>query len=266
MAQDDSLNMRDYLDAASSASTRTRAMVITIVVASILIFGGFLNSLQHNWMLQRVRKAADPYSGYFETKFPNIAPDALQSTRDQFKDALLKAYVDNTYTIRVPFFAITFDVNDLALLGGIAFLIILILFWLSLNRELDNLKFSFEKANSTNQLADFYNLLSMQQVLTTPPKNNKEAIRFFTIPKVLSVLPLIVLTLIIGNDFMTYDLGALISVSHTNVQSTVSSALWIVVLIFTIRCIRACRNVDIIWREYCPNIQQDEITESQSES
>ena len=265
MEQDDTLNMRDYLDAATGASTRTRAMAITIVVASVLIFGGFLNSLQHNWMLQRVRKAADPASGYFEKKFPNIEPSALETTRDQFKDALLKAYVDNTYTIRVPFFAITFDVNDLSLLGGIAFLILLILFWLSLSRELDNLVLSFEKAKNANKLAVFYDLVSMGQVLATPPKSNKEPTKLFTIPKVLSVLPLTVLTLILGNDFMTYDLGAIISITHTEVLYVFSSALWISVLILTILCIKANRNMETAWRKYYPNARQDENDESEHE-
>ena len=257
MDQNLKLNIEDYLDATSDAAKRTRTVIIIIVVASVLTFAGFLNSLEHNWMLQRVRAAAVPQSDYVKQKFPDIKDqEALNKCQDVFYGALMKAYVDNTYTIRVPFFGITFDVNDLALLGGLAFIILLILFRFSLAREHDNLVISFEEAKNDRQLATFYDLLAMRQVLTTPPMQGRNTVAsLMIIPKVLSVLPLIILSVIIAHDFMTYNVGAAINVWHTVLLYIVSSALWAFILILTISCLLVWLKTDAVWRKTWQEVQ-----------
>src|SRR5215471_8618949 len=136
------LDINHYLDAAADASKRTRTVILTVVVASVLAFVGFLNSIDHNWMLQRVRATSAQSSDYLKKKFPDVTdPDALKQSHDLFYDALMKAYVNNSYTIHVPFFGVSLDVNDLALLSGVAFIVLTLLFRFCLARELDNLSF-----------------------------------------------------------------------------------------------------------------------------
>src|SRR4051812_37066658 len=52
------LHIRDYLRASADASRRGRTVVVLLVVASVLVFAGLLNSLQHQWMLERVKRLA----------------------------------------------------------------------------------------------------------------------------------------------------------------------------------------------------------------
>ena len=72
--------------------------------------------------------------------------------REQYKElyiAMVRTYADNTFTIRVPFFGIGFDINYLGLLSGLGFVIVLVLFRFSITRELDNVKLSFRVAPAT---------------------------------------------------------------------------------------------------------------------
>jgi hypothetical protein len=168
----------------------------------------------------------------------------------------MDSYVNNTYTIRVPFFGITFDVNDLGLIGGVSFIILLLLFRFSLGRELDNLVLSFEEAKRDRELPVFYNLLAMRQVLTVPPTSRREAVSMImVIPKLLSFLPLIVLSIVIAHDFMTYDVGATINVVHTVLLYIFTAALWAFVLISTISCLLVWLKIDAVWKQYWGDIR-----------
>jgi hypothetical protein len=252
MKKGNSLSIEDYLEASSEASKRTRVIMVSIVVASVLTFAGFLNSLEQNWMLQRVQASALPNSPYVKRKFPNISdPEIMKKDQEVFYSALVNSYVNNTYTIRVPFFGITFDVNDLGLIGGISFIVLLLLFRFSLVRELDNLILSFEEAKQVKELPAFYNLLAMRQVLTVPPTKGRESVGVLMFaPKILSFLPLIVLSIVIGHDFMTYDVGAAINVVHTVLLYIFTAALWAFVMIVSISSLLVWLKIDAAWRRY----------------
>jgi hypothetical protein len=250
--RDQSLSIEDYLDATSDASKRTRIIMVSIVVASVLTFAGFLNSLEHNWMLQRIQAAAVTDSPYVRKKFPNVSdPKVFEKDQEVFFKSLMDSYVINTYTIRVPFFGVTFDVNDLGLIGGVSFIVLLLLFRFSLGRELDNLILSFEEAKQVKELPVFYNLLAMRQVLTVPPTSRREAVAMIMIiPKLLSFLPLMVLSIVIAHDFLTYDVGASINVVHTVLLYIFTAMLWAFVLIESISCLTVWLKIDAAWRKY----------------
>ena len=263
MEKDTKLTLQNYLEAAGESSQRTRFVIIIIAVASILTFAGLLNSLENTWMLQRVRAIANPDTSekYILHKLPNLDPndkESIKSARDKFYDAAVKSYVDNSYNIHVPFLGITFDVNDLGLIGGLGFIILLILFRLSLSRELDNLRLLFEQAKANKELRIFYNLLAMRQVLSVPhmESRDKEGGRGLAIvPKIISILPLIMLTVILGNDLRTYSAGDILSHWHTMVLYILGSALWTLVMILTISCIGVWLKIDATWNKYWGEVQ-----------
>ena len=263
------LTLRDYLDAAGDAAKRTRFVIVVIVITSILTLAGFLNSLQAHWMVQRIQKTVnDPGlterdRSYVATKFPLVtSPEAFESTKKEFYSALMKSYVDNTFTIKVPFFGITFDVNDLSLLSGLAFFILLTLFRFSLMREYENTHLAFEAAPE-KELVSFYNLLAMRQVLTIPPvlrpiprTQHQGGFRWATvIPKFLSFLPVITLTIVIYNDFKTQHIGDILDSGHTLFLYVASVTLCALVLVTTVSCLRVWINIDNEWHERWKDIK-----------
>lgn len=55
-----SLELKDYIDAATEAARGTRVVTIVLVVACVLVFIGFWNSFQWSWPHERLANAFDP--------------------------------------------------------------------------------------------------------------------------------------------------------------------------------------------------------------
>jgi hypothetical protein len=257
---DTTLNLQDYLDAAGDAAKRTRTVTFVVVAASVLAFACLLNSLQGNWMKQRLDKLGDPNSQYSRQKL-GVPGDRELTPEDKARHlalytAVARAYIENTYTVRVPLLGITFDVNDLGLLGGFSLCTILLWFRFSVAREYDNLRIAFSQAKRDKQLPALYVLLAMRQVLTTPPMEVKERSRTFSLlPKILLLMPIVVLTSIIGHDLATYEIGTAISDIHTISMLLGSTVLWAFALVVTVSCILTLTRIDAVWRDYWTDVK-----------
>ena len=318
MSQDSSLKFQDYLDAAGDAAKRTRTVTIVLVVASVLAFVGLLNSLPDGWIVERLKTLSkagvalnkppdtimdteDTRSiAYLEEKIGpkpprykddedkknNIETEQYKQYKDQYKElyiAMVRIYADNTFTIRVPFFGIGFDINYLGLLSGLGFVIILILFRFSITRELDNLKLSFEVAKKRTSLWEFYHLLAMRQVLTIPPVETERESKFWAfipkvipkvipkilafIPKVICFLPLLVYAAVTWNDIRTSpQIGENISEALTKSVLIEDYIFLLFILLLTIACyIRWCQ-VDKVWEDYWNKAKKEKAFKEDSKS
>jgi len=296
MKQDLSLDFQDYLDAAGDSAKRTRTIIIVLVVASVLIFVGWLNSLPNTWMAERIQALGR--AGIALTKSPGaLEKDDLESISylekkigpvppkynngkesDQYQQymkhynelyiAMVRAYVDNTFTIRVPFFGTAFDTNYLGLLGGFGFVIILILFRFSITRELDNVKLSFDEAREGTQLWRLYHLLAMRLVLTIPLMKEKKRSRFLAfVPKTICFLPLIVHAIVTLNDFYTSNIiGKKISEALTNGTLSEDCFFLVGIIVLTIACYRRWRQIDVVWDDYWIMAVDEEAIKSKERS
>ena len=83
--------------------------------------------------------------------------EAMQRTASEIK-----------YTVRVPFFGIAFDINDIGILGGLSLWIILILLRFSLRQLIISLRIGFKEAFACDQETDFYQILASRQVFVFP--------------------------------------------------------------------------------------------------
>jgi hypothetical protein len=128
---------------------------------------------------------------------------------------LERARIEKVLYNTVPFFGVVFDINDLGIFAGITFIISLLLFRFSLLRELRNLRLAFLQAKTPEHLRLCYDMLAMQQVLTTPPEINpvpserrlggrwREAF-WNTMSKGLYLIPFAVHLEILRRDYKTY--------------------------------------------------------------
>jgi hypothetical protein len=118
-------------------------------------------------------------------------------------------------------------------------------------RELDNLEISFKEAKERKELPSFYHLLAMRQVLSVPPTSNSQEGHWIkSIPKLLSLLPFIVLSIVMGNDFITNYYGNAISSTHTIVSYIVTGILWAFVLTTSIESLKVWKSIDKVWVKY----------------
>ena len=306
MGREASLDFQDYLDAAGEAAKRTRTVTIVLVVASVLTFVGVLDSLPNGWIAKRLKtlskagvalnKASDSWDAedtralsYLQEKLgpipkryenadaqkQNLETDQYKQYKDQYKElyvAMVRTYADNTFTIRVPFFGIGFDINYLGLLSGLGFVIILILFRFSITRELDNVKLSFQVAKRRTALWEFYHLLAMRQVLTIPPMDPEGQFKFWSfivalIPKLICFLPFLVYALLTWNDIRTSrQIGENISKALTNSTLYSDYGFLALILLFTIACYRRWARVDKVWNDYWGKAQKERTFKEESQS
>jgi hypothetical protein len=270
----DELDIQDYLEATSDAAKRTRNASISVVVASVLVFAGLLNSLQHSWMLQRLRTWNEMDSAYVRSKIgeppkrtvPMSSVDpayeaALRGYLDRYKEfysALIRTYVDNSYVIRVPFFGFRVDANDLGLIGGIGFVVLLIILRFNISREVDNLRMAFAEAKRLNQLSEFYVLLAMRQVFTVPATDAINRGPFMVwVPKLFCFAPLAVHISVTIHDFVTVGIGHALSDTHTAILFASEFVLAVAIAILTRMVVKRMLRVDSIWDEYWPAVQRE---------
>jgi hypothetical protein len=254
-------SLHDFAEAAQESSRRTRTLLVVLVVACVLAMVGFLNSLESGWMLQRVRAASDPAGQYVEQKL-DFPSELNPAAKDALQGAIIRAYIDNAMTVRVPFFGVAFDVNDLGLLGGLGFVTILMLLRYSLRTEIASLRIAFKAAaretdGDPPRLEAFYDLLAMQQVLTMPLMRDPRtgwAIRrprlLRAVPKLICFLPAVVYTMVALNDYRSQHVANVIDQPHTRILLAYTGVLWIVIVLLAAWCFARLLRIDRIWDEY----------------
>src|SRR5436309_13703390 len=147
-------DIHDYVEASWASSNRARFILIVVIAASVLAFTAFWNSHQRSWLNTRLHLARVGATGCL-SNWGDQARNALPK-EDQELYFLSKYFADVRHIsincahladlakqleeiqsrevnlIRVPFFGVVFDVNDLGSLGGFAFVIILLWFRFSI--------------------------------------------------------------------------------------------------------------------------------------
>jgi hypothetical protein len=228
-------------------------MVFILIMASIVTFAGYLNALEGTWMRQRVHAFAQPDSAYAQltlNRHQYGANDSLYREHHAiFYDRLVEAYVKNTYSIHVPFFGVTFDANDLGLIGGLSFVVILMLLRFSLGRERDNLRVLFERAESIQgMLSEVYDALAMRQVFTLPPRApGTSPPQARTLPRMIVIAPMVVQLLVAINDFATPQYGTTVSRIHTAILYSSHFIFGALMLLLTVDAFRLWITIDQEW-------------------
>ena len=215
------LQLKEYLENATESSKRIRTILTILVVVTVLIFAGFLNSWQgYAWNRERIRFRQD-YNKELKSRVdqlkqasgqPNaslvldaeltrgvkllparfgselcekkpgngVTPEqAIDATikcyegaialSDDFLKDSVKAYVDNAYLIKVPFFGVVFDINDLGLIGSLSLIVILIMLRLNLRTFIVSLRIGFKAAGKAHLHEEFYDILGTRQLFAFPP-------------------------------------------------------------------------------------------------
>jgi len=158
-------------------------------------------------------------------------------------------------SFKMPFFDVSFDINDLGFIGGLGFSIILLIFYLSLIRGRENIKIAFKASElkfdeNYKKRRQFYYLLSMNQLIIMPHIMNKKGKRYLKIlPLTLLCFPFIFSFCVFINDIQTSKYGANFSVFMTDFEYFMSSFFLVVIIIFTVICIWELYLVDQLWKK-----------------
>ncbi len=166
-------------------------------------------------------------------------------------EPLVRARTNHVVLFHVPFFGTAFDVNELGLIGGFTFVVVLMWFRFTLWREYYNLCSTFEACCSDIQ--DFeacYKYLAMNQVLTVPPTLFTREPRerpWGKIVRLLYLLPVLVQLAVVVNDWLTFHNGWLISRPNTIVSIAASVCFLALAALLTYWCFRLSAEIDREW-------------------
>lgn len=174
-------------------------------------------------------------------------------------------------SFRIPFFDVSFDINDLGFIGGLGFSIILLIFYLSLIREKENIKIAFKASelkfnNNYHNRRQYYYLLSMNQLIIMPHVMNKKGKRYFKIlPLTLLCFPFVFSFCVFINDIITSQYGTNFSGGMTRFEYLMSSLFLIVIIVFIVICFLEVYSIDRIWKKekiWLDEKQLEELTAS----
>jgi hypothetical protein len=177
--------------------------------------------------------------------------EARKLYRERFLNmyaALSRGYVENALSVRVPFFGITFDVNDLGIMGGISFLVILVWLRFCISREVDNLRLSFEEADRLGKGKEFYTLLAMRQVLTTPRTRYLKRSKFLVVaPKIIVWAAFMVHIGVVIHDFNTRDLAIGLKLGRYQLTMIAEVLLAIPLFVLSVMVTKRLIRMDRVW-------------------
>lgn len=192
-----------------------------------------------------------------------LALDDLLLKTEEGLRTTLRNRRDNVLSLRIPFFGIGFDINDLSLISGITFTIILIWLRLSLWTELNSTQQVFERVDvkDLKEVKDYYEYLGTRQVFTIPlsfdeqlKKYGERQWRLMLI--LLIALPVAMQGLLLANDLYTTDIG--IRISSTNTIIVLISGFFFLATTFVLMfsCLSIVSTINHHWREQARRIKK----------
>jgi hypothetical protein len=273
--------LQQHTDAAKESSNRTRQILLLMIIASILVFAAYWNSRGDSWGSARLalaKASVDILEGqpiplgeeelYKQAKETVSTPPT--TSLEQAKANLSwiqKVRAEQLSLIHVPFLGINFDVNDLGMLGGFAFVVLLILVNYSLWHHSTNLDLALNLAEKLQDKGEAdllyftYQNLAMRQVLTIPPKpkqnkTEKDGIIFWiqNISKSLYALPLAVQMAVVWHDLDTIGIGEALSQRSTRMVTITEIIFLCLILILTALCFYMWGKTYNTWQKFAEKI------------
>jgi hypothetical protein len=166
-------------------------------------------------------------------------------------ETLQNSFIEHTVTVAVPFFGITLDVNDLGILGGITFLLVLTWLLFSLRREAENIGLLFATAEERD-LPGMYRLLDMSQVLSVPPRKQLKRNRIFKfmwlcLERILFFPPLLLQGFVVWNDYNTLPRAQVLNPELARTEFGWEVGLLIALSAITFVCLAKAMEVSEHW-------------------
>lgn len=258
------MELKAFLDLSNQASNRARSISYFIILASVIMASAFWNAWDHSWtareitvykscqlwLTPRFEEWRDvPYRDTHELiqvmlrqQLPEITDatvldlpqaKALQVALERNIQQLVKKRFERDMQFAMPFFGVSFHVNDLQIIGGASLTVLMALLLASLRQERNCLHLALEAAEARGQVPDAYRLLTMTQLFSSPPSAWDER-RGLGIPlhgaRLILLLPPLVQTVVTLWNLTSIPLGMVISPFNaiTNLVGglTLALAIW----------------------------------------
>ncbi len=263
------------VDSFIKSSHLVRYSIITITIASILLFVGHHNAEQDGWFNSRILQARlamhekvwqyheGQLTGKLELARKWAEARGMQSEEEvrDYINTLEDARTSRLLLVQIPFFSVSHDVNDLGFFGSIALLILMLMLTFAMARQHENLYLALwrvrrlfddegrvESSRSHSNL--IYHTLAMSQQFSQPPTLARWRIgRLSGVSRLLLPFPLLVQAFCFHRDWTTREYGRIVNPSATNLSLTMQAIALVVVAGMTAACFLYTRSNDLRWKD-----------------
>jgi hypothetical protein len=244
---------RKALEEAEESSDRARRVLTILLVTSILVFMAAWNSRYYGWLQLRLRAAEQKEkTEKARTRAQNppeatVPPEGRQAA--SAFDTIQRLAAERSRFVLVPTLGFGFDVNDLAIIAGVSFVLLLVWLHFSIGRERLNVLELFRRARADGSLRDAYELLAMTQVLSTPPNLKVEfaGSGWGGATKYLFWIPLGVQAFVVVHDLATYDRAHALSPDWSIATMALGTGLGLLMIKITRDCWRFSHDLQNDW-------------------
>jgi hypothetical protein len=274
-------------EVSNATSSNTRSVLYILVIVNILSLIAVLNTRPYNWATTRINRA--------EASLRVANMDTIhKKSLEMLQQSLIRNKVENSQTVRIPILGNTFDVNDLNIVAGVTFLILLFILRFTIMREISNLKIALqaitERYPKNANKKDFieylsnaqaentkgqdgileninftrrkhhYNFLSMNEIFTLPPLeiDDKQKVSWFFSWTMNHVywLPSLIYFFILLNDVSTISIGWTISNTDTFIGLSVGLICTVFIAFVCHRCSTQKRTLNLLYEGFSSNRYQ----------
>ena len=271
--------LSDYVAATNDASKRSRWVLLVLIVTLVFVFAAYHNSKQNAWLRYRVELTSvalkcvrqapcngedDHRARAFLLAWKFVSDDDAKLTFAAIASAYphlereidsqlnhqRQLLLDNVVKLIVPFLGFQFDINDLGLYAGIAFVTVMAMLHYSLRREHGNIEFCLQ-APGQPAGDEVRKLLLMKQVFAGVQQQGTgmlSAAILRRLPLLPVVLPVILQGAIVYMDFSTFENGRALSVPNTIALYIAEGAALIACFFLTLYCIDEMLKIDRCFR------------------
>ena len=254
-----------------TASRRSAFALMVLVFVEVISFSAFLNHLPGSWFNVRIGKATESYyqmveylkQGEIDEKkwkhyvIPkeNIGEYAklydLRTLELVWEDIVVLSRIrrENWTVVKVPIFGIAFDLNDLGLFSGFAFLVVLMWYRFSLYKELHSLEQAVivaKKVTKDEERAKLLTLLALQQALIPSARDTKQVFWRFA-PRGLVAIPAVMYFFIVGYDVLSWRIAWEFSPIGMVLGYVFRVAFMVLIVLITWQCFAFFWKIDRIW-------------------
>jgi len=273
-----------FIQNVENTSKNVRYIVVLMALASIISFIGIWNSMEANWMQKRIqfydyqikwhncfenKKLEDSLIKVHKTdkelveKYYKIKSYYSEHnySEEVLKDLLLNLKINsfqNIYLIKIPIIGVAFDINDIGLISGATFSIILIVLLFSIIFKHNQVKKTYDiiKYSHDSNKIEYLKLLLMNQVLTNDKikmhdniNQFKKIIKLRSLPLILYAVPAAIHIFIFIFDLSTLSQGELLNYNYSIIICILSGFFSLLIIILTTFVFINLSRVDFIWKK-----------------